>query len=155
MAERSMATRDNVALLMVSGGSDSTALAYLAADAVAAGRLGGLAMLHVNHHLRGAASDGDAAFVGVLAESLGIPLFVCDIDVAQLVRSSGGNMEAIARAERYRAAREALESTCLHMGFPFEGGAHLHCAHGRRPRREFLYALDCGNGPWRIPFDGP
>lgn len=147
MAERSMATRDNVALLMVSGGSDSTALAYLAADAVAAGHLGGLAMLHVNHHLRGAASDGDAAFVAVLAESLGIPLFVCDIDVAQLVRSSGGNMEAIARAERYRAAREALESTCLHMGFPLEAG-RIFTAHTADDRVENFYMRSIvGTGP--------
>lgn len=147
VAERSMAARDNVALLMVSGGSDSTALAYLAADAVAAGHLGGLAMLHVNHHLRGAASDGDAAFVAVLAESLGIPLFVCDIDVAQMVRSSGGNMEAIARAERYRAAREALESTCLHMGFPFEAG-RIFTAHTADDRVENFYMRSIvGTGP--------
>lgn len=147
MAERAMAARDNVVLLMVSGGSDSTALAYLAADLVAAGRLGGLAMLHVNHRLRGAASDGDAAFVATLAESLGIPLFVCDVDVAQLVRATGGNMEAIARAERYRAAREALESTCRHMGFPLEAG-RIFTAHTADDRVENFYMRSIvGTGP--------
>ena len=47
--EHDMASSENVALLMVSGGSDSTALAYLAAQMVAAGELGAVSMLHVNH----------------------------------------------------------------------------------------------------------
>lgn len=147
MDARSMAGRDNVALLMVSGGSDSVALAYLAADMVAAGDLGALAMLHVNHKLRGAAADGDAVFVGELAQHLGIPLFVCEVDIASMVRSSGGNMEAIARAERYRAAHEALESTCLHMGFPFEDGRIL-TAHTADDRVENFYMRSIvGTGP--------
>ena len=144
---RSMAGRDNVVLLMVSGGSDSVALAYLAADMVAAGDMGALAMLHVNHKLRGAASDGDAVFVGELAQHLGIPLFVCEVDIASMVRSSGSNMEAIARTERYRAAREALESTCLHMGLTFEDG-RIFTAHTADDRVENFYMRSIvGTGP--------
>lgn len=145
--ERGMATADTPVLLMVSGGSDSTALAYLAADLVAAGRLGAVTMLHVNHKLRGEASDGDARFVSDLANGLGFPLFMCDIDVAELVARSGGNMEAIARAERYKAAREALESTCLHMGFPFEAG-RVFTAHTADDRMENFYMRSIvGTGP--------
>ena len=144
---RAMASVDTPVLLMVSGGSDSTALAYLAADLVAAGRLGAVAMLHVNHKLRGAASDGDAEFVSKLADRLGFPLFVCEIDVAGLVARSGGNMEAIARAERYKAAREALESTSLHMGFPFESG-RVFTAHTADDRLENFYMRSIvGTGP--------
>ena len=145
--QRDMATANTPVLLMVSGGSDSTALAYLAADLVAAGRLGAVSMLHVNHKLRGEASDGDARFVSALANSLGFPLFMCDIDVAGLVRRSGGNMEAIARAERYKAAREALESTCLHTGFPFEDG-RIFTAHTADDRMENFYMRSIvGTGP--------
>lgn len=145
--QRDMATANTPVLLMVSGGSDSTALAYLAADLVAAGRLGAVSMLHVNHKLRGEASDGDARFVSELANSLGFPLFMCDIDVAGLVRRSGGNMEAIARAERYKAAREALESTCLHTGFPFEDG-RIFTAHTADDRMENFYMRSIvGTGP--------
>ena len=147
MDQRDMATANTPVLLMVSGGSDSTALAYLAADLVAAGRLGAVAMLHVNHKLRGEASDGDARFVSELANSLGFPLFMCDIDVAGLVRRSGGNMEAIARAERYKAAREALESTCLHTGFLFEDG-RIFTAHTADDRMENFYMRSIvGTGP--------
>lgn len=145
--QRDMATANTPVLLMVSGGSDSTALAYLAADLVAAGRLGAVSMLHVNHKLRGEDSDGDARFVSELANSLGFPLFMCDIDVAGLVRRSGGNMEAIARAERYKAAREALESTCLHTGFLFEDG-RIFTAHTADDRMEnFFMRSIVGTGP--------
>lgn len=144
---RSLAARENAVLLMVSGGSDSVALAYLAADMAAAGELGALAMLHVNHKLRGAASDEDALFVEKLADDLGIPLFVCEVDIDSMVRSSGGNMEAIARAERYRAAREALESTCLHMGFPLDAG-RVFTAHTADDRVENFYMRSIvGTGP--------
>ena len=46
MAERGLAGPGNAALLMVSGGSDSTALAYLAADLHDAGALGAVAARH-------------------------------------------------------------------------------------------------------------
>ena len=82
LVDRALAGADNAVLLMVSGGSDSTALAYAAAELQAAGALGALAMLHVNHKLRGRDSDDDAQFVATLAEALGIPLFMCEIDVA-------------------------------------------------------------------------
>ncbi len=146
-ADRCAVGRDNVAVLMVSGGSDSTALAYLAADMMAAGCLGGAVMLHVNHKLRGEASDEDAAFVADLAQRLGFPLFMCDIDIAAMVRETGGNMEAIARAERYKAAREALESTCMHMGFAPED-ACVFTAHTADDRVENFYMRSIvGTGP--------
>ena len=97
-----MAGADAFAVAMVSGGSDSCALAYMVADMVAAGELGAAVMLHVNHKLRGEASEGDARFVAKLAEALGLPLFMCEIDVSAIVRQ-GGNMEAIARVRRLKA----------------------------------------------------
>ena len=75
--QRGLANADTPVLLMVSGGSDSTALAYVARQ---------------------------------LAELLGIPLFSCQIDVAGQAQREGGNVEAVARRERYLAANEALAS---------------------------------------------
>ena len=63
------------ALLMVSGGSDSTALAYIMADLHARGLVGPLACLHVNHKLRGRDAEDDQVFVAALAEALDIPFF--------------------------------------------------------------------------------
>ncbi|RGO55727.1 tRNA(Ile)-lysidine synthetase, partial [Bacteroides fragilis] len=59
-------------VLMVSGGADSTALTLMACtgeldidDGRGCARIARerLHVLHVNHHLRGEASDGDEAFV--------------------------------------------------------------------------------------------
>ena len=93
-----------VALLMVSGGSDSTALAYIACELRERGALGQLAMLHVNHRLRGEDADEDARFVAQLAELLDVPLFSCEIDIAGEAQRTGENVEAVARRERYLAA---------------------------------------------------
>ena len=47
IAERGLASAETPVLLMVSGGSDSTALAYVARDLHDAGIVGPIAMLHV------------------------------------------------------------------------------------------------------------
>lgn len=159
MREHDMAGADTFAVAMVSGGSDSCALAYLVADMVAAGELGAAVMLHVNHKLRGEASDGDARFVTALAESLDLPLFMCEIDVATL--AAGGNMEAVARAERHKAARQAIESTCGHLGFS-ESAARVYTAHTADDRVENFYMRSIvGTGPggfrsmrYRVNIDG-
>ena len=87
IAAHDLAAPDAAVLLMVSGGSDSTVLAYLGAALREAGDVGPVAMLHVNHQLRGEDADADERFVAALAEALDIPLFICSIDIAAAVRS--------------------------------------------------------------------
>ena len=164
-------------LLMVSGGSDSTAMAYAFAELDVEGgcdvrdegarngggetkdkasescgvRLGPLAILHVNHCLRGVASDGDAAFVGRLAEALGIPFYERTIEVGELAAREGANVEAIARRERYRAAAEALAVLCEREGAPFSTG-RIVVAHTQDDRVESLFMraiVGTGPGGWR------
>lgn len=147
MAERELAGPDAAALLMVSGGSDSTALAYLASRLREEGALGAVAMLHVNHQLRGADADADALFVAQLAAELEIPLFSCAIDVAGEAARTGGNVEAVARHERYLAANEALRSLCLHEAAPLAEGRIL-TAHTADDRVESFYMRSIvGTGP--------
>lgn len=145
--KRHLATPDAPVLLMVSGGSDSTALAYLAAHLHECDELGPLAMLHVNHQLRGEDADRDAEFVAQLAALLDVPLFMCDIDVAGLARAQHGNVEAVARHERYEAALDALESHCQHVGIPLEKG-RIFVAHTADDRIENFYMRSIvGTGP--------
>ena len=142
-----LAMHDSPVLLMVSGGSDSTAMAYLAAQLRDEGQLGPLAMLHVNHQLRGADADRDAEFVARLAELLETPLFMCTVDVGALARAQHGNVEAIARHERYQAALDALESHCLHVGAPADEG-RIFVAHTADDRIENFYMRSIvGTGP--------
>lgn len=145
--ERGLFTSESAVLLMVSGGSDSTALAYAASEMVKNGAIGSIAMLHVNHRLRGEDADGDAEFVRELADLLDIPLFLCEIDIAQAASREGGNVEAVARRERYLAANEALESLCLHTGVPRAEG-RVCTAHTQDDRIENFYMRSIvGTGP--------
>ena len=147
ITERALVAPDAPVLLMVSGGSDSTALAYLACELHEAGDIGELAMLHVNHQLRGEDADGDARFVAHLAEVLGVPLFSCDIDIAGEAQRTGENVEAVARRERYLAANEALESLCLHAAAPLADG-RIFTAHTIDDRVESFYMRSIvGTGP--------
>jgi tRNA(Ile)-lysidine synthase len=145
--ERGLATAGTPVLLMVSGGSDSTALAYVAHELQKQQVIGPVAMLHVNHLLRGAASDADAAFVQRLAQLLEIPLFAAQVNVAQLVQEENGNTEAIARRERYALAADALESLCAHAGVSADEG-RIFTAHTQDDRVETFYMRSIvGTGP--------
>lgn len=147
IAERELATPETPVLLMVSGGSDSTALAYLAAELHQCGELGPLALLHVNHQLRGQDANDDALFVSQLAEQLGIPFFLCEVDVAAAAAERGQNTEAVARHERYLAARQALESLCRHAATPLKEG-RIFTAHTQDDRAESFYMRSIvGTGP--------
>lgn len=147
LADRELAGPETAALLMVSGGSDSAALAYIAAELQEAGQLGPVAMLHVHHHMRGADADADAEFAAALAELLGFPFFRVDVNVNQLADATGENREAVARRERYAAAHEALASMCLHEARPLAEGRIL-TAHSADDRIENFYMRSIvGTGP--------
>lgn len=138
---------ESACVLMVSGGSDSTALAYAAAELRDAGLIGPLAMLHVNHQLRGEEAEEDARFVAALARSLDMPLFLCEIDIRGEAARRGENIEAVARRERYSAANEALSSHCLHTQTPLKDGRIL-TAHTADDRIESFYMRSLvGTGP--------
>src|SRR5262245_32955535 len=80
--------RDRV-LAGVSGGADSVCLALVLRE------LGyEIAIVHVNHGLRGADSDTDEAFTASLARDLGVPFFT------RRVALIGGNIEAAGRDAR-------------------------------------------------------
>ncbi len=92
----------------VSGGSDSVALLRILREV---GPQQGirLAVLHFNHVLRGAASEGDEEFVAALAAHFELPFFSAREDVAGVARARHWNLEDAARRLRYAffAARVA------------------------------------------------
>ena len=147
IGQHCLASPETPVLLMVSGGSDSVALAYLASELKERGELGALAMLHVNHQLRGQDADDDARFVEGLAALLGIELATANVDVAALAESEHGNIEAIARRERYTAADEALSELCRKVGEPVSSG-RIFVAHTADDRIENFYMRSIvGTGP--------
>ncbi|MDQ2900649.1 MAG: tRNA lysidine(34) synthetase TilS [Acidobacteriota bacterium] len=70
-----------------------------------------LTVLHVNHKLRGAESDADAAFVRDLALKLHLPFQLHEVDVAAV----NGNLEQAARNARYAFFRERLASGAVDL----------------------------------------
>jgi tRNA(Ile)-lysidine synthase len=90
--------RDRPVVVMFSGGRDSTCLLDLA---VRIAGVQAVSAVHANYGLRGAA-DADERHCAEVCEALGVQL-----NVRRPVRpSENGNLQAWARAERYRAAAE-------------------------------------------------
>lgn len=111
--DRALATRQTAApvVLMVSGGADSTALLLMACTSkldildgrgVAPIARERLHVLHVNHHLRGEASDGDEAFVRELCAQYGLGRCVLNMPILMMNR-------AISRRRRARCVMPRRE----------------------------------------------
>ena len=92
-------------LLAVSGGADSTALLYGAAE-LAEEHGWRLTVAHVHHGWRGRAADRDLAFVADHARRLGLPFLSRRRDARAVSRALGLSPEAGARRVRYDALRE-------------------------------------------------
>ena len=85
----------------VSGGPDSVLLLHFMQKLARECGLT-LAVVHFNHHLRGAESDGDEALVRDLATSLQIEYLRGEAEVGRVARERRRNLEAVARELRYR-----------------------------------------------------
>lgn len=119
-------------VVAASGGTDSTGLLLsmheLGLDLVAA---------HVNHHLRGADSDADEAFVRDLCARLGVPVRVADGTLdPERIRERG--IEAAAREVRYARLTHIRDE---------ERAAYVATAHQKNDQAEtVLMRLLTGSG---------
>jgi len=86
-------------LVAVSGGADSVALLDILAQLEDLQLH--LVVAHLNHGLRGAASDADELFVSGLAHQYGLPFVVRRADVAALAKASRLSLEDAGRRARY------------------------------------------------------
>ena len=95
--------RDVHVLVAVSGGADSMALlrAMLQLKQQAGGA-GSIFAGHVNHQLRGEASDADEASLAAQCRALQIPLVIERCDTAAAAVEHGQGIEAAARELRYQ-----------------------------------------------------
>ncbi|HPC94137.1 MAG TPA: tRNA lysidine(34) synthetase TilS [Sedimentisphaerales bacterium] len=94
-------------LVAVSGGADSIALLHVMHRLTSQGAIGvELLCAHVNHKLRGAASDGDEAFVIGQARELGLPVVTGTIDVKGYAREHHLSIETAARQLRLDSLAE-------------------------------------------------
>jgi tRNA(Ile)-lysidine synthase len=93
----------------VSGGPDSLCLLHILRELPPQWDLD-LAVLHLNHKLRGKESDQDAEFVRELAGALGLPFHAGETDLSALLGTAGENLEQAARVARLDFFRGFLSS---------------------------------------------
>ena len=121
--EHQMFTRKDGLLAGVSGGADSVCLVLVLRE------LGfDVAIAHLNHGLRGAASDEDERFTASFAARSGLRFF------SKRVQLAAGNVEAAGREARHRFFKELIAK---------EGFGRIVLAHTRDDRVEtfFLHLL--------------
>lgn len=98
-------------VLGVSGGADSVAMLHAICEInQARGRPWTLHVGHLHHGIRGGAADEDAQFVKDLADQLGLPATIEQVDVPGLAKARDMSIEEAAREARYAY----LERLCLH-----------------------------------------
>jgi len=124
-------------LAAVSGGADSMALLRALLDAKhQCGGTGQVFAGHVNHGLRGDASEAEQQFVADVCRGLAVPLEVRR--AAPLTDVAGTGLEGAARAERHRLLLEMAETV---------GARYLAMAHTRDDQAEtVLFRLLRGSG---------
>jgi tRNA(Ile)-lysidine synthase len=89
-------------LVAVSGGPDSVALLNILYDLRKELELH-MEVAHLQHGMRGAEAQEDARFVADLAAKMKLPFHLKEVNLLHIKSAAGkGNLEALARAERYR-----------------------------------------------------
>ncbi len=88
-------------LCAVSGGADSVTMAYVLTKLAQKGQFDKLALIHINHQLRGDESNADEAHVKALSETLGVKLFTHTASTLERSKQAGVGIEEAARDDRY------------------------------------------------------
>ena len=122
-----------------SGGGDSVALAALLCEMTSDASWSVAGLLHVNHRLRGAASDEDERFCRDLAGDLGVPITVERVDAAARARAERISIEAAGHRVRYELFERIVRE---------DAGDLVATAHTRDDQAEtVLLRLIRGAGP--------
>ncbi|MBI4300113.1 MAG: tRNA lysidine(34) synthetase TilS [Chloroflexi bacterium] len=110
IAEKRLFASGETVVVAVSGGPDSVCLLHVLASLRE--RLGlRLHVAHLNHALRGADAEADAAYVAGLAAQLGIPATIERRDVPAFRRLHRLTLEEAAREVRYAFLAEVTQAT--------------------------------------------
>lgn len=103
-------------VVAVSGGADSVALLCALDELIKGKQLKiKLVVAHLNHKLRGKASDADARWVRSLASELGHPFASVSVDVKRRAAKCSDNLEQAARRIRYEFLAKTAKTNKAHL----------------------------------------
>lgn len=105
IAAHSMIADGDRVLAGVSGGMDSVVLLHVL-EILGEAHGWGLGIAHMHHGLRGEEADRDAAFVEGLAKTRNVPYYKKRVDLHEIRKQSGKNLEEAGRDARYRFFEE-------------------------------------------------
>ncbi len=114
--QHSLLPASGIVVVAFSGGADSLCLLHVLYTICGPGNRYPEVRLHVahlNHQLRGEASEQEAATVAQLAETWGLPYTVGRIDVYALARQERRSLEDVGRMARYRFLREVAQGQLI------------------------------------------
>ena len=108
--ENSLIPKGSLVVSAFSGGADSLLMTLLLKELQEELSFE-LCLVHVNHHIRGAAADSDADFAKEFAKKEGLFLTVIDVDPVEYSRThSGVSIEEAARILRFEAIGKEISS---------------------------------------------
>lgn len=128
VGEYGMLENGDRVLAGVSGGPDSVALLFFLLEAKEVFGIGEIAVVHLNHMLRGEEADRDQRFVENLAARTGLACYTESRDVSLLAQKEGLSTEEAARKARYsffRSVRQEKRYTRIALGHHADDDAEL------------------------------
>src|SRR5436305_1877117 len=126
---------DGTLIIAVSGGADSLCLLHLLHQLCGPDRRYPASQLHVahlNHQLRGSASEHDAQAVACLAETWGLPCTIGAEDVPALAQREQRSLEDAARTARYRFLRAVAQGNLIAVAHHMDDQAETLMLHWLR-----------------------
>ncbi|WP_448583303.1 tRNA lysidine(34) synthetase TilS [Thermocrinis sp.] len=107
-------------LIGFSGGIDSSCLVVAMLRLKDFLKLKRIALLHINHMIRGEESYRDEEFAKNFAQKHSLEIFIRRVNVPEIAKAEGENIEACARRERYKIFEEVRREE----NFDFVATAH-------------------------------
>lgn len=107
--ENHLLTPGDRLLVAVSGGPDSVCLLHIM-HRLSTNWGFSLVVAHLDHGLRGSASQGDALFVQRLAAQWGWPAVIERRDIKCIIKEQGGSVQDVCRQQRFAFLRQAAQA---------------------------------------------
>lgn len=113
MQQNHMAEDGQKIVVGVSGGADSMGLLFILSELAQQLHLS-LAVVHVNHGIRGKEADGDQSYVEKICRDKAIPCYSFHVDLRRFAKKEGMSQEEAGRYYRYQCFEKVRKEISAH-----------------------------------------